>query len=207
MKTFLISTTEQLAAVLAHFRSTIRAKSPRPEEFEHRRRRHAPLPADPLRVPAYLRRRRLPLRLRSRFDAQALTPGGRRAPNTLKQRRRSRALRPRFGRQVFGDEMPRRQRYALDLGLALGLPQGQRVEQGLHHATLAPQHQGVAGDAVAGRTRSAIVFEVDSGAGTVVLAGAVDGLGAAEARSSRRRASASMWAVPLDPQPPSFACR
>ena len=34
MKTFFISTTEQLAAVLAHIRSTMRAKSPRPEGFE-----------------------------------------------------------------------------------------------------------------------------------------------------------------------------
>jgi hypothetical protein len=57
MKTFLTSTTEHLAAVLAHFRNTVRANQPRPEGFEYRPRTHAPLPADPSRIPAYLRRR------------------------------------------------------------------------------------------------------------------------------------------------------
>ena len=63
----LTSTAEQLAAVLAHFRSTMRANSPRPEGFEDRRRRDE-LPTNPLRIPAYLRRRRLHLRTQSRFD-------------------------------------------------------------------------------------------------------------------------------------------
>ena len=72
MKTFLNSTTEQFAAVLAHFCSTMRADLPHLEGFECRRRQNAPMPADQSRIPAYLRRRRLPLRFQSRFDAQAL---------------------------------------------------------------------------------------------------------------------------------------
>jgi hypothetical protein len=73
MKIILRSTTKRLAAVLAHCRG-ISANRPHPEKFEHRRRRHVPLPADPLRIPAYLRRRRLLLRLQPQFDAQALNP-------------------------------------------------------------------------------------------------------------------------------------
>jgi hypothetical protein len=72
MKMILTFTTEQLAAMLARFCTTIRANQPRPEGFEHRRRRHVHLPADPSRIPAYLRRHCLSLRLQSRFDAQAL---------------------------------------------------------------------------------------------------------------------------------------
>lgn len=74
MKNLLTSTTEQLAAVLALLRSTMRASLPRPEGFEDRRRRGVALPTDPLRIPAYLRRRRLHLRTQSRFNAQALNP-------------------------------------------------------------------------------------------------------------------------------------
>jgi hypothetical protein len=70
MKMILMTTTHRLAAALAHFRSTMGANSPRPEGFEYRRRLQVPLPADPSRIPAYLRRRRLALRLQSRFDAQ-----------------------------------------------------------------------------------------------------------------------------------------
>jgi hypothetical protein len=79
MKPFLTSTTEHLAAVLAYFRSIMRANLPHSEGFEymHMRRRHVPLPAEPSRIPAYLRRRRLPLRIRPRFDAMALNPGPR----------------------------------------------------------------------------------------------------------------------------------
>jgi hypothetical protein len=72
MKTFLNSTTEQLAAVPPHFRSTMRANLPHPERLEYRRCRHVPLPVDPSRIPTCLRRRRLPLRFQSRFDAQTL---------------------------------------------------------------------------------------------------------------------------------------
>ena len=61
-----------------------------------------------------------------------------------------------------------------DAGGALGLPERQRVEQALHHAVGAPQHQGVAGDLVAARATLAVVFQVDAGAGAVVLAGGVD---------------------------------
>ena len=71
MRTFLTSTTEQLAAVLARFRSTMRANLPRREGFDYGRR-HVPLPVDPSHIPAYLPRRRLPLRFQSRFDARAI---------------------------------------------------------------------------------------------------------------------------------------
>jgi hypothetical protein len=70
MKMIPRSTTERLAAMLAG----MRANAPRREEFVYRCRRHAPLLADPSRIPAYLRRHRVPLRLQSRFDADALQP-------------------------------------------------------------------------------------------------------------------------------------
>jgi len=59
MKTILINSAEHLAAVLARFRGVIRASFPRPEGFEYRRSQHVPLPADPSRIPTYLRRRRV----------------------------------------------------------------------------------------------------------------------------------------------------
>jgi hypothetical protein len=77
MKMILTSTTKRLAAVLAHFHG-MRASRTRPEGFEHVRRRHVPLLADPSRIPAYLRCRRLPLRIQSQFDAKSVnleTPG------------------------------------------------------------------------------------------------------------------------------------
>jgi hypothetical protein len=55
MKPFLNSTTEQLAAELAHFCSTIRAKLSCPDGFEYRPRRHVPRSVDSSRIPAYLR--------------------------------------------------------------------------------------------------------------------------------------------------------
>jgi hypothetical protein len=74
MKMILKATTKRLAALLAHLRG-MRAKLPRPGQLEHRRRRQVALPADPLRIPAYLRRRRLHLRLKSRLDTQAVKLG------------------------------------------------------------------------------------------------------------------------------------
>ena len=74
MKMIPRSTTERLAAMLAG----MRANAPRREEFVYRCRRHAPLLADPSRIPAYLRCRRLPLRIQSQFDAKSVnleTPG------------------------------------------------------------------------------------------------------------------------------------
>jgi hypothetical protein len=70
MKMILRSTTKRLAAALAHFRSTVGANALRREGFEYEPRPHALSPTDPSRIPAYLRRRRLALRLQSRFDAQ-----------------------------------------------------------------------------------------------------------------------------------------
>jgi len=60
--------------MLAHFRSSMRAHLPHPDRLEYRRCRHVPLPVDPSRIPTYLRRRRLPLRFQSQFDAQTLNP-------------------------------------------------------------------------------------------------------------------------------------
>ena len=64
---------------------------------------------------------------------------------------------------------------------ALRLPQRHRIEQPVHHAALAPHHERVAGDALAGGARCAVVHEVDAGRGAVVLAGRMDGLRRAEA--------------------------
>lgn len=79
MKTFLNSTTEQVAAVLARFRSAMRANLSRPEGFECRPRQQTLSPADFSRIPAVLRRRRLPLRLHTRLDASKPSIPGRRA--------------------------------------------------------------------------------------------------------------------------------
>jgi hypothetical protein len=83
--------------------------------------------------------------------------------------------------QFFRDEVPGWHGLARDQGAAPGLPQGQRLEELLHHTALAPQHQRVAGDTLAPGAAGAVVFEVDAGAGAVVFTCAVDGLGAAEA--------------------------
>jgi hypothetical protein len=72
MKMILMTTTRRLAAVLAYFRG-MHANWPRREGLVCKRRQHMPLATDPSRIPAYLRRRRLPLRgPKSRFDVQAL---------------------------------------------------------------------------------------------------------------------------------------
>jgi hypothetical protein len=71
MKMILKTTTKRLATMLAGMCANV----PRREEFDYMRHRHAPLSTDPSRIPAYLRRRRLPLRAQSRFDAEeALCP-------------------------------------------------------------------------------------------------------------------------------------
>ena len=62
-------------------------------------------------------------------------------------------------------------------GIALRLPQGQRLEQPLHHAALAPQHQGVAGDFFTTGAALAVVVQIDAGAGAVVFANGMDGAG------------------------------
>lgn len=54
MKMILRSTTTRVAAVLAHFRG-MRANRPRPEGLGYGRRQRVQLPADPSRIPAYLR--------------------------------------------------------------------------------------------------------------------------------------------------------
>ena len=70
MKMILKATTKRLAAMLAGMRANV----PRRDEVDYMCRQHLPLPADPSRIPAYLRRHRVPLRPQSRFDAEALNP-------------------------------------------------------------------------------------------------------------------------------------
>jgi hypothetical protein len=70
MKMILKATTKRLAAMLAGMCANV----PRREEFDYMRHRHASLSTDPSRIPAYLRRRRLALRLQFRCDADALNP-------------------------------------------------------------------------------------------------------------------------------------
>ena len=60
--------------------------------------------------------------------------------------------------------MPGRQRLAFDGAGALRPPQRERVEQPLHDAARAPQHEQVAGDALTGGARLAVVGQVDAGA-------------------------------------------
>jgi hypothetical protein len=54
MKMTLMNTTKRLAAILAG----LNTNRPRLEGLEYRRRQHVPLPADPSRLPAYLREAR-----------------------------------------------------------------------------------------------------------------------------------------------------
>jgi len=61
-------------------------------------------------------------------------------------------------------------------------PDGQRVERGGLAAGLLPEDEHGGGDAPTGGAVGAVVFEVDRGAGAVVLADAADALGAARAR-------------------------
>lgn len=72
MKTILRTTTQRLAALLGLAPTAPRASAARAEPFRCARRRHVPVPADASRIPAYLRRRRLPLAAAPRFDPQAL---------------------------------------------------------------------------------------------------------------------------------------
>ncbi|MDT4872557.1 hypothetical protein FQZ97_1077450 [compost metagenome] len=77
--------------------------------------------------------------------------------------------------------MAGRQGLPADARRAARLPERQRIEKALHHAFGAPEHQGVAGDGFTALAAQPVVLQVDAGAGPVVLAGAVDGVGPAEA--------------------------
>jgi len=70
MKMILSSTTKRLAALLGLAHVALRASALRAKPLHCAPRRHAALPADASRIPAYLRRRRLQCRAPSRFDAQ-----------------------------------------------------------------------------------------------------------------------------------------
>jgi hypothetical protein len=74
-----MKTAERLAAALANFRSTMHANSPHREGREYKPQPHGLSPTDLSRIPAYLRRHRVSLRLQSRFDADALNPWRERA--------------------------------------------------------------------------------------------------------------------------------
>ncbi|EWS52517.1 hypothetical protein X551_04696 [Methylibium sp. T29] len=84
-------------------------------------------------------------------------------------------------RQLLGNEVPGRHRVAAHRAAARGLPVGDRLELLRHHAARAPQHVQVTGHALAGLAAGAVVLQVDAGGGAVVLAGAVNALGRAEA--------------------------
>jgi len=73
-KMTLMNTAGRLAAALAQFRSTMHANSPQREGREYKPQTHGLSPTDPSRISAYQRRHRVYLRLRSRFDADALNP-------------------------------------------------------------------------------------------------------------------------------------
>src|ERR1035441_11037246 len=83
--------------------------------------------------------------------------------------------------QLFGDELAGRHGVALQPAGALGAPENEWRIEGADDAVLAPQHERVAGDLRAGGARGPVVLEIDRRRGTVVLAGGVDRVGAAEA--------------------------
>jgi hypothetical protein len=73
-KVTLMKTARRLAAALALIRSTMHANSPDREGREYKAQPHGLSPTDPSRIPAYLRRHRVSVRLQSSFDADALNP-------------------------------------------------------------------------------------------------------------------------------------
>ena len=86
-----------------------------------------------------------------------------------------------LGSLLFRNEVARRHHRPADVCRALRPPQREWVEQLVHHAALAPQHQGLATDLGAGGARGAVVIKVNAGRGAVVLATRVQCLGPAEA--------------------------